>query len=79
MVRMIPRFYRKNKWRIVSLWILGSICMLLGSLIAGQLQRTIGTSDMGLLVAFVLSLMFFLIAGMLWVAVALALREVEEE
>jgi cation transporter-like permease len=79
MVRMIPRFYRKNKWRIVSLWILGSICMLLGSLIAGQLQRTIGTSDTGLLVAFVLSLMFFLTAGMLWVAVALALREVEEE
>lgn len=45
MVRMVPRAYKKKKkWRIVSLWILGSFCMLVGSMVAGQLQRMTGGS-----------------------------------
>jgi len=79
MVRMIPRIYRKSKWKIICFWVLGSICMVMGSMIAGQLQKTIGTNDIGFLIAFVLSLTLFLTASLLWISVALALREVEEE
>lgn len=53
--------------------------MVMGSMIAGQLQKTIGTNDIGFLIAFVLSLTLFLTASLLWISVALALREVEEE
>jgi len=79
MVRMIFRIRKKNKWKIICLWVLGSICMLIGSMIAGQLQRTTGTNDIGFLIAFMLALMFFLTASLFWISVALALREVEEE
>ena len=79
MVRMIPRIYRKNKWRIVLFWVLASLCMLIGSMIAGQLQETIGTSDTGFLVAFIIALMFFMVAVLLLVAIVLAFKVVEEE
>jgi cation transporter-like permease len=79
MVRMIPRIYKKNKWKIVFLWVIGSICLLIGSMIAGQLQRTLGTDDIGFLIALLLSLMFFLVAGLFWIAVVLAFKEVREE
>jgi len=79
MVRMIPRMYRKKKWRIIVLWILSSLFMFGGSMIAGQLQRTVGTNDTGFLIALILSLIFFLTASLLWISIALALREVEED
>lgn len=71
MVRMVPRAYKKKKkWRIVSLWILGSFCMLVGSMVAGQLQRMTGAGSIVFLIAFILSLMFFLTAGLLWISVS---------
>jgi hypothetical protein len=79
MVRMVPRIYKKKKWRIIVLWVLSSLFMFGGAMIAGQLQKTVGTNDIGFLIALVLSLVFFLTASLLWISIALALREIEEE
>jgi hypothetical protein len=52
--------------------------LLFGSIIAGQLQRSFGTNEVALLIAFFLALIFFLFAGLLWIAIAVALRQYEE-
>ncbi|MEM5829372.1 MAG: hypothetical protein QW040_02340 [Candidatus Aenigmatarchaeota archaeon] len=78
MVRMVPRFHKKKRWKIALLWVLASIFMLLGSMVAGELQLTHETNVTAFWVAFLLALIFFLLAGLLWIAMALALRRYEE-
>jgi MFS-type transporter involved in bile tolerance (Atg22 family) len=75
---MIPRIYKRSRWKITLLWILASLFLLLGSMISGQLQRSFGTNDVALWIAFFLALMFFLLAGLFWIAIAMALRQYEE-
>jgi len=79
MVRMIPRVYKKKRWKIVLLWVLASLFMLFGSMIAGGLSKSYGSNETGLAIAFLLALIFFLLAGLIWIAIALALRRYEEE
>jgi hypothetical protein len=78
MVRMIPRIYKRSRWKIAFLWVLSSLFLLFGSMIAGQLQRSFGTNEAALLIAFFLALIFFLFAGLFWIAIAVALRQYEE-
>ncbi|MEM5766599.1 MAG: hypothetical protein QW423_03140 [Candidatus Aenigmatarchaeota archaeon] len=78
MVRMIPRIYKKKRWKIALFWVLASLLLLFGSMIAGQLQVSYGTNVAALLIAFLLALLFFLLAGLLWIAIAVALRQYEE-
>ncbi len=67
-----------KSWKIVFFWILGAGLLLAGAIIAGNTQIDFSTSivDFGfsLMVAFVL----ILIAGLLWVSVAVAIKELEE-
>lgn len=79
MVRMVPRTYRKKRWRVVFLWILGSFCLLMGSMMAGRLDRATGTSDTLFLLALLTSMMFFLITGLLWISASIALRKIEDD
>lgn len=78
MVRMIPKIYKRKRWKIALLWILASLFLLFGSMIAGELQVSYGTNGIALLIAFILALIFFLLAGLLWIAIAVALRQFEE-
>jgi len=75
---MIPKIYKRSRWKIAFLWVLASFFLLFGSMIAGQLQRSFGTNDIALLIAFFLALIFFLFAGLLWIAISVALRQYEE-
>jgi MFS-type transporter involved in bile tolerance (Atg22 family) len=75
---MIPKIYKRSRWKITLLWLLASLFLLFGSMIAGQLQKSFGTSETALLIAFFLALIFFLFAGLLWIAIAVALRQYEE-
>jgi biotin transporter BioY len=47
-------------------------------MIAGQLQRSFGSNEIALWIAFLLALIFFLLAGLFWIAIAVALRQYEE-
>lgn len=66
---------RKN-WKIAALWFFGAISILLGSFIVSNLERSLGTSDVGLALAFLISLVLFLIGGLLWISVAVATKEI---
>ncbi len=69
----------KKNWKIAVFWVLGSIFILIGSMIAGNLEMGIGVSDLGFAIALMASFVLFLVGGMLWVSVAIAVKEVSEE
>jgi len=69
----------KKNWKIVTFWVLGSICILLGSMIAGHLEKTLGVTDLGFGLALLISFVLFLVGGLLWISVAIAVKEVAEE
>ena len=79
MVRMVYTKYVKKNWRAVVLWIFASLCFFAGASIAGQLQRTFGVSSQGFLIAFFVSLFFFMLGSLFVIAIAIALKEKEEE
>lgn len=59
---------------MVSLWILGAVCIMFGSMIAGRLEKTIGVTNVGYLLAFTVSLVLLLLGGLLWISVAAAVK-----
>jgi CHASE2 domain-containing sensor protein len=68
----------KKNLKLVSFWMLGAICMLLGSMIAGNVERTTGVNETGFSTALVISFVLFLLGGILWISVATATRVSEE-
>jgi hypothetical protein len=78
MVRMIPRIYKRKRWKVAFLWVLASLFLLFGSMVAGQLQRSFGTNEIAFWLAFFLALMCFLLAGLFWITIAMAMRMFEE-
>ena len=63
-----------RNWKTVILWILGAVSIFLGSMIAGRLDFFQGVNEIGFLLALAISLMLFLIGGLLWISVALAVK-----
>ncbi len=61
--------------KTASMWVLGAGSIFLGSMIAGKLETGLGVSDTGFTLASLVSLMLILIGGLLWISVAVALRE----
>ena len=59
---------------MVLLWVLGTVCIMFGSMIAGRLEKTIGVTDAGYLFAFTVSFVLILLGGLLWIAVAAAVK-----
>jgi len=64
---------RKN-WRLVAFWFFGALCILFASMISGRLELTSGVTEMGYLIALIISLILVMIGGLLWIAVAIAAK-----
>jgi len=69
----------KKNWKIITFWILGAICILFGSMIAGHLEKTLGVTELGYFLALLVSFVLFLIGGLFWISVAIAVRETRKE
>jgi uncharacterized membrane protein len=69
----------KRNWKIVSFWVLGTACILFGSMIAGHLEKGLGVTDLGFSLALLISFVLFLVGGLLWISVAVAIKEIGEE
>ncbi|HLC39797.1 MAG TPA: hypothetical protein VJJ76_02845 [archaeon] len=69
----------RRSWKIAAFWIVGALALFFGSTIAGKLERTLGTDDLGLIVAFLVAFVLFLLGGLLWISVAIAVKETSEE
>lgn len=64
-----------KNWRAAILWLVGGLCILFGSMIAGNLDRTLGVTDLGYLFAFLTSLMLILFGGLMWISIAIAVKK----
>ena len=65
-----------RNWKMVLFWILGTICMMFGSMIAGKLESGSGSTGAGYAFAFAFSFILFMLGGLLWIAVAIAMKRV---
>ncbi len=66
-------------WKIVGFWILGTVCILLGSMISGRLEKTLGVTTTSFMLALLISFVLILMGGLLWISVAIASKHVVEE
>ena len=69
----------KKNWKIVTFWILGSVCITFGAMIAGHLEKTLGVSDLSFAFALMIAFVLFLVGGLLWISVATAVKEISAE
>lgn len=69
----------KKNWRLVLFWILGAVCISIGSMIAGNIGGGLGADYGGSVVAIMISFVLFLLGGLLWISVAIAAKTVREE
>ncbi|MEM5802184.1 MAG: hypothetical protein QXQ18_02230 [Candidatus Aenigmatarchaeota archaeon] len=70
--------FRARNWKIPTFWFIGALCLLFASMIAGNLGRGDYKGTASLLI-FLISLILFLMGGLLWISVALAIKHVREE
>lgn len=69
----------KKNVKMAVFWILGSALIFLGSMIAGHLEKTLGVSDTGYLLALLVAFILFLAGGLLWISTAVAVKEISEK
>lgn len=69
---------RYKNWKVLVFWILGAFCALLATMIAGNTKMDIGTTSEGFILSLTVSLVLFLIAGLLWISVSVAIKDLEE-
>ncbi len=64
----------KKNWKMASFWVLGTVCILFGSMIAGHLEKGLGVDDLSYFLALLIAFILILLGGLLWISVAIAVR-----
>ena len=65
----------KTNWKIVGFWLMGSILIFFGSMIAGKIERGLGVTQEAFLFAFFFSLILIMVGGLFWILVSIAIRK----
>ena len=60
--------------KLVIFWILGSLLTLGGAWIIGNLEMTVGVTQVSYAIAVIASMVMFLLAGLCWISVAVAAK-----
>lgn len=63
------------EFHVHGLWILGTISFLLGALMAGNLQWVESTTEISFILSVVITFLFILFAGALWISAAVNARQ----
>lgn len=61
----------QKNWKMALFWIMGSICLMMGSMIVGGLGDY---SGLGYIINMAFSLMLFMLGGLLWIAVSISMK-----
>lgn len=62
--------------RAVGFWIIGTVCIFFGALIAGTVEPDVlGATTESVLLAYIISFVLLLIGGMFWITVAVIREE----
>ena len=60
----------KFNFHIHGLWIIGAICLLLGSMIAGNIAWVEGTTTSSYILSLLIAFILLLSAGVFWISAA---------
>ncbi|MFH0832925.1 MAG: hypothetical protein V1900_04350 [Candidatus Aenigmatarchaeota archaeon] len=61
-------------FHVHGLWILGSIFLFIGCLIASNIEWVVGTTDFSFWFSVILAFVMLLVAGMLWISASVNAR-----
>ena len=65
-------------WRAVAFWLLGTLAVFFGALVAGNVDAAaIGSTTASVTLAYIISFILILVGGMLWISTAIA--HIEEQ
>lgn len=62
-------------FHVHGLWILGTVFLFIGALIAGNIEWVEGTTEFSFAFSALLAFVMFLIAGMCWISAAVNARQ----
>ena len=65
-----------RNWKMVLFWALGTICVMAGSMVSGHLESGSGVTGISYTFALVFAFILFLLGGLLWISVAIAMKRV---
>ena len=65
----------KRNMKMVLFWIIGSFSILIGAMIAGNVERTLGTDDQSFAAAVFIAFILILLGGLMWITVAVAAKK----
>jgi hypothetical protein len=62
--------------RSIGFWIIGSLCVFFGALIAGSVKpEVLGATTESVILAYIIAFILILIGGMFWITVAVMREE----
>ena len=64
--------------RTIVFWLIGTVCVFFGSLIAGSVEPAVGSTDASIMMAYSLAFILILLGGMFWISTAILQAEEEE-
>lgn len=60
---------------MVAFWLIGSILIFFGSMIAGKIERELGVTEEAFLFAFFFSLILIMVGGLFWILVSVSMKK----
>ncbi len=64
--------------RTIAFWLIGTLCIFFGALIAGSVEPVVGSTAGSITMAYALSFILLLLGGMFWISTAILQTEEEE-
>ncbi|OGI11658.1 hypothetical protein A3K64_00900 [Candidatus Micrarchaeota archaeon RBG_16_36_9] len=64
--------------RTIIFWLIGTVCVFFGALIAGSVEPVTGSTTASIIMAYALSFILILLGGMFWISTAILQTEEEE-
>lgn len=54
----------------LTFWLVGSVCIFLGALIAGSIEPgVLGSTQLSIMISYIISFVLILVGGMFWISV----------
>jgi len=66
----------ERNWKMVLFWVLGTVCIMAGSMVSGNLEGGSGVTGLSYTLALAVSFILFMLGGLLWISVAIAMKRV---
>jgi hypothetical protein len=61
-----------TNWRAIGFWLIGTICVFFGALIAGNVDpAALGATTLSVALAYIIAFILILIGGMFWISTAI--------